>query len=84
MEGQFSKRIALKPGIARKDFGKMGRQVGVKNFSTQRVFMDFRSLTENALTLVLSHRNGRGEFSEASGPDVCLFLTLVHLWEREG
>lgn len=36
--------------------------------------MDFRSLTENALTLVLSHRNGRGEFSEASGPDVCLFL----------
>jgi hypothetical protein len=28
--------------------------------------MDFRSLTENALTLVLSHRNGRGEFSEAA------------------
>jgi len=46
--------------------------------------MDFRSLTENALTLVLSHRNGRGGIFRSSGPDVCLFLTLVHLWEREG
>jgi hypothetical protein len=46
--------------------------------------MDFRLLTENALTLALSHRNGRGEFSEASGPDVCLFLTLAHLWRGKG
>jgi hypothetical protein len=64
----------------------MGRQVVVRDFSTQKGFMNFRVLTEheNALTLALSHRNGRGEFSEASGPDVFLFVTLAHLWEREG